>query len=46
MMSKQLLKDSLGWGLILWFIGYIMGIVFFGSLGFAGVAPSYSRLPD
>ena len=29
MMSKQFLKDSLGWGLMLWFIGYIMGIVFF-----------------
>ena len=29
MMSKQFLKDSLGWGLILWFTGYIMGIVFF-----------------
>jgi hypothetical protein len=29
MMSKQFLKDSLGWGLILWLIGYIMGIVFF-----------------
>ena len=29
MMSKQFLKDSFGWGLMLWFIGYIMGIVFF-----------------
>ena len=29
MMSKQFLKDSFGWGLMLWLIGYIMGIVFF-----------------
>jgi hypothetical protein len=28
-MSRQLLKDSLGWGFILWFIGYVMGIVLF-----------------
>lgn len=27
MMDKQLLKDSLGWGLALWFIGYVLGIV-------------------
>jgi hypothetical protein len=26
-MSKQLLKDSLGWGFILWLIGYVLGIV-------------------
>ena len=26
-MSKQLLKDSLGWGLALWFIGYVLGII-------------------
>jgi hypothetical protein len=29
MMNKQLLKDSLGWGFILWLIGYVLGIVFF-----------------
>lgn len=29
MASKQFLKDSFGWGLMLWLIGYIMGIVFF-----------------
>lgn len=29
MINKQLLKDSLGWGFVLWLIGYIMGIVFF-----------------
>ena len=28
-MSKQLLKDSLGWGLVLWLIGYILGIFLF-----------------
>jgi hypothetical protein len=27
--SKQLLKDGLGWGVLLWLIGYILGIVFF-----------------
>lgn len=26
-MNKQLLKDSLGWGLVLWLIGYALGIV-------------------
>ena len=28
-MNKQLLKDGLGWGFLLWLIGYILGIVFF-----------------
>ena len=28
-MSKQLLKDSVGWGFILWLIGYILGVVLF-----------------
>ena len=28
-MNKQLLKDSLGWGLALWFIGYVLGIILF-----------------
>ncbi len=28
-MSKQFLKDSLGWGFILWLIGYVLGIVLF-----------------
>lgn len=28
-MNKQLLKDAAGWGLVLWFIGYILGIVLF-----------------
>jgi hypothetical protein len=28
-MSKQLLKDSLGWGFVLWLIGYLLGIVLF-----------------
>ena len=26
-MDEQLSKDSLGWGLALWFIGYLLGIV-------------------
>src|ERR1043166_5367426 len=28
-MDKQLLKDLLGWGFILWLIGYILGIALF-----------------
>lgn len=28
-MSRQLLKDTLGWGLFLWFVGYILGIILF-----------------
>ncbi|MCL5969919.1 MAG: hypothetical protein M1450_00245 [Patescibacteria group bacterium] len=28
-MSRQLLKDGLGWGFILWLIGYILGIILF-----------------
>lgn len=28
-MDKQLLKDTLGWGSILWVIGYVLGFVFF-----------------
>lgn len=28
-MNRQLLKDGVGWGLILWLIGYVLGIVFF-----------------
>ncbi|MFA6475715.1 MAG: hypothetical protein WCV88_06025 [Patescibacteria group bacterium] len=28
-MNKQLLKDTLGWGFILWLIGYALGIVLF-----------------
>jgi hypothetical protein len=28
-MNRQLLKDSLGWGLSLWFIGYVLGIILF-----------------
>ena len=27
--SKQFLKDALGWGFILWLIGYILGIALF-----------------
>lgn len=28
-MNKQLLKDGFGWGLVLWFVGYLLGIVLF-----------------
>ena len=28
-MSKQLLKDTLGWGFLLWLIGYVLGFVLF-----------------
>jgi hypothetical protein len=28
-MNKQLLKDFLGWGLALWLIGYVLGIILF-----------------
>jgi hypothetical protein len=28
-MNRQFLKDALGWGILLWFIGYVLGIVLF-----------------
>lgn len=28
-MNKQFLKDALGWGFILWLIGYALGFIFF-----------------
>jgi hypothetical protein len=28
-MNKQFLKDSLGWGFILWLIGYALGMILF-----------------
>lgn len=28
-MNKQFLKDSFGWGFVLWLIGYALGFVFF-----------------
>jgi hypothetical protein len=31
-MNKQILKDALGWGLILWLIGYILGMIFFAIM--------------
>jgi hypothetical protein len=31
-MNKRLLKDSLGWGLGLWLIGYALGFIFFFML--------------
>jgi len=26
-MNKQFLRDTLGWGFILWFIGYVLGVI-------------------
>lgn len=31
-MSTQFLKDSLGWGFILWLIGYALGMIFFAIM--------------
>jgi len=28
-MTKKFLKDSLGWGILLWLIGYVLGIILF-----------------
>ena len=28
-MNKQLVKDALGWGFVLWLIGYALGIILF-----------------
>ncbi len=28
-MNKQFLKDAVGWGIILWLIGYVLGIILF-----------------
>lgn len=28
-MTKQFYKDAFGWGLVLWFIGYVLGIILF-----------------
>ncbi len=28
-MTKSFLKDALGWGIVLWLVGYMLGIVFF-----------------
>lgn len=28
-MTKQLAKDGLGWGFVLWLIGYVLGLVLF-----------------
>ena len=32
MINKQVVKDSLGWGFVLWLIGYILGFVLFFAL--------------
>jgi hypothetical protein len=31
-MNRHLLKDTLGWGFVLWFIGYVLGILLFAVL--------------
>lgn len=28
-MNKKLLKDTIGWGFLLWLIGYVLGIILF-----------------
>jgi hypothetical protein len=28
-MKKQFVKDALGWGFVLWLIGYVLGIILF-----------------
>jgi hypothetical protein len=28
-MNKKLIKDTLGWGFLLWLIGYLLGMLFF-----------------
>jgi hypothetical protein len=28
-MTKNFLKDSLGWGFVLWLIGYVLGVILF-----------------
>lgn len=28
-MNKQSIKDTIGWGLILWLVGYVLGIILF-----------------
>jgi hypothetical protein len=28
-MNRQFLKDAFGWGFVLWFIGYVLGILLF-----------------
>lgn len=28
-MNKNFLKEGLGWGILLWFIGYVLGIILF-----------------
>jgi hypothetical protein len=32
MLNKQLIKDSLGWGFVLWLIGYILGFALFFAI--------------
>ena len=31
-MTAQLLKDSLGWGFVLWLVGYVLGLALFFAL--------------
>ena len=31
-MNKQFYKDTLGWGFLIWLIGYVLGFVFFAIL--------------
>lgn len=31
-MTKKLLKDGLGWGFLLWLVGYVLGILLFAAV--------------
>ncbi|MBI5530998.1 MAG: hypothetical protein HY918_05905 [Candidatus Doudnabacteria bacterium] len=31
-MNKQFFKDAVGWGFVLWLIGYVLGIVLFAAV--------------
>ena len=36
-MNRQLLKDGIGWGFLLWLIGYVLGIILFTIVPFSVV---------
>lgn len=36
-MTKQLLKDALGWGFVLWLIGYALGILLFSLVSISAI---------
>lgn len=36
-MNKQFLKDALGWGLVLWLVGYALGMILFSFVPLAAI---------